>query len=172
MSAFDKQVGGNHYKDMLIQPIEFIVANGIPYTEGNVIKYVCRWKKKNGLADLEKAKHYIDMLIETEKQRIAEADAKCAAIKAAADAVAQQGAVAAPSVDIRTPWPEFTGTPFTVCSRHLSGFPCKYCAVEKVRASMELQGSSLKPSACNDARYGSDCGCGFTSCTICAKDVG
>jgi hypothetical protein len=64
------QVGGGHYKDMAIQPVEFIHANAIGYFEGNVIKYVSRWRKKNGIADLEKAKHYIELLIrlETEKK--------------------------------------------------------------------------------------------------------
>jgi len=54
---------------MAIQPVEFIYANGIGYFEGNVIKYVCRWRKKAGIADLEKARHYIDLLIELERKR-------------------------------------------------------------------------------------------------------
>ena len=41
MSALDKQIGGNHYKDFLIQPIEFIVKNNLGFIEGNVIKYIC-----------------------------------------------------------------------------------------------------------------------------------
>ena len=65
-NALDKQVAGNHYKDLPIQPVEFIHANAIGYFEGNVIKYVSRWRKKNGVADLEKAKHYIELLIELE----------------------------------------------------------------------------------------------------------
>lgn len=60
------QVGGTHYNSMKIQPIEFIYENNIPYMEANVIKYVCRHKSKNGIQDLEKAKHYIDLLIEKE----------------------------------------------------------------------------------------------------------
>lgn len=60
------QVGGSHYNTMKIQPIEFIYENNIPYMEANVIKYVCRHKSKHGLQDLEKAKHYIDLLIEKE----------------------------------------------------------------------------------------------------------
>lgn len=68
-SALDVQVGGSHYKDMAIQPVEFIHANGIGYFEGNVIKYVARWRKKNGVADLEKARHYIDLLIKLEGQK-------------------------------------------------------------------------------------------------------
>lgn len=60
------QVGGNHYKDLKIQPIEFIHANNIPFCEANAIKYLCRWRNKNGRQDLEKAKHYIDLLIELE----------------------------------------------------------------------------------------------------------
>lgn len=66
MSALDKQVSGDHYKSLTIQPIEFIHANGIPFAEGNVIKYVARWREKGGMADLEKAKHYIELLIELE----------------------------------------------------------------------------------------------------------
>ncbi len=65
-SPLDKQVSGDHYKKMAIQPIEFIHANGIPFAEGCVIKYVCRHKTKNGKADLEKAKHFIELLIELE----------------------------------------------------------------------------------------------------------
>lgn len=65
-SALDAQVGGGHYKDMPIQPVEFIHVNGIGYMEGNVIKYVTRWRAKGGIKDLEKAKHYIDLLIELE----------------------------------------------------------------------------------------------------------
>ena len=65
-SALAMQVGGNHYKDLKIQPVEYIHANSIGYMEGNVIKYVSRWRTKNGLKDLEKAKHYIELLIELE----------------------------------------------------------------------------------------------------------
>lgn len=64
--AIDTQVGGDHYKQMKIQPVDFIYENNIPYIEANVIKYVCRHKYKNGLQDLEKAKHYIDLLIQKE----------------------------------------------------------------------------------------------------------
>jgi len=64
MSSLEKQVGGNHYKRFKIQPIEFIILNNLNFPEGNVVKYVCRHKFKDGLRDLEKAKHYIEMLIE------------------------------------------------------------------------------------------------------------
>jgi len=64
MKALDKQPGGNHYKDYAIQPIEFITRNLIPYREANVIKYIVRHRDKNGLEDLQKAMHYIEMLIE------------------------------------------------------------------------------------------------------------
>jgi hypothetical protein len=64
--AKEIQVGGNHYKDLKIQPIEYIHANGLDYFEGNVVKYITRHRKKNGKQDLEKAKHYIDLLIELE----------------------------------------------------------------------------------------------------------
>ena len=58
------QVGGNHYRDMKIQPVEYITQNGLSYLEGNVVKYVSRWRKKGGIEDLRKAKHYVEMLIE------------------------------------------------------------------------------------------------------------
>lgn len=64
--ALLKQVGGSHYKDKAIQPIEYIHANKMGFCEGNVVKYITRWKEKNGVADLEKAKHYIELLIELE----------------------------------------------------------------------------------------------------------
>ena len=68
-TALDTQVGGSHYKDLPIQPVEYIHANAMGYLEGNVVKYVSRWRKKNGIADLEKAKHYIELLIELETRK-------------------------------------------------------------------------------------------------------
>lgn len=68
MSALNEQVGGDHYKTKKIQPVEYIHANSIGFFEGNVIKYVTRWKSKNGIKDLEKARHYIDLLIELEQR--------------------------------------------------------------------------------------------------------
>lgn len=58
----DSQVGGNHY-DMPIQPIEYILKNNLGFAEGNIIKYVSRYKSKGGVEDLKKARHYLDMLI-------------------------------------------------------------------------------------------------------------
>ena len=66
MSALNEQVGGGHYKGYKIQPIEFFHANNIPYAEGNIIKYLLRHRDKNGKQDLEKARHYLDLLIELE----------------------------------------------------------------------------------------------------------
>lgn len=65
-AALKVQVGGGHYKDYKIQPVEFCHANDVPFLEGNVIKYVMRHRKKNGRQDLEKAKHFIDLLIQLE----------------------------------------------------------------------------------------------------------
>ncbi len=61
-----EQIGGDHYKTMAIQPAEFCHRNGIGYMEGLAIKYLCRWKKKNGVEDLKKAVHCIQLLIELE----------------------------------------------------------------------------------------------------------
>jgi len=66
MSAFHTQVGGDHYKDLDISPFEFIQRNDLNYGVGNVIKYVCRYQLKGGIKDLEKARHYLDMMIELE----------------------------------------------------------------------------------------------------------
>lgn len=66
LSANDTQVGGDHYKCKAIQPWDFIAANGIGYFEGNIVKYISRWRDKNGLDDLLKARHYLDKLIEIE----------------------------------------------------------------------------------------------------------
>jgi len=63
-SAIEVQVGGSHYKDMEIQPIEFIMANDLGFCEGNVVKYVTRHSNKNGIEDLKKAQHYLKFLIE------------------------------------------------------------------------------------------------------------
>lgn len=66
-TALDVQTGGTHYKDMKIQPIEFIHANNLGYCEANIVKYITRWRNKNGIEDLEKVKHYVDLLIQLEK---------------------------------------------------------------------------------------------------------
>jgi hypothetical protein len=66
MSALNTQVAGDHYKKLKIQPVEYIHANGLGYFEGNVIKYITRWRDKGGSADLLKAKHYIELLLELE----------------------------------------------------------------------------------------------------------
>ena len=63
-SALNKQVGGSHYRDKGIQPIIYIHANDLGFCEGNVVKYVTRWREKNGIADLRKAIHYLELLIE------------------------------------------------------------------------------------------------------------
>lgn len=67
MSALDTQVGGNHYKKLKIQPMEYSMANGLDACQHTIIKYVTRFRDKGGIADLEKAKHTLDMLIEFEK---------------------------------------------------------------------------------------------------------
>lgn len=67
--AIDKQEGGGHYKDMAIQPVEYIHGNNIPFIEGCVIKYVSRWRNKNGIEDLKKAKHFLELLIELENNK-------------------------------------------------------------------------------------------------------
>jgi len=63
-AANTRQEGGNHYKTLAIQPWDYIIQNNLGFLEGNVIKYVTRWKEKEGLQDLQKARHFLDKLIE------------------------------------------------------------------------------------------------------------
>jgi hypothetical protein len=65
--ALDIQEGGDHYKDLVIQPVEYIHRNDIGFCEGCAIKYLTRWKAKGGIEDLRKARHFIDLLIEMEQ---------------------------------------------------------------------------------------------------------
>jgi hypothetical protein len=69
-SALSTQVGGSHYKNNIIQPVEYIMANKLTYLEGNVVKRITRWRNKNGLEDLLKIKHEIDLIIELEGLRV------------------------------------------------------------------------------------------------------
>ena len=65
-----EQVGGTHYSRLGIEPIQFIETNGLGYHEGNAVKYVSRWRNKNGIEDLKKAKWYIERLIELETNKL------------------------------------------------------------------------------------------------------
>ena len=64
MNANEIQVAGSHYKTKAIQPWDYIAANELGYFEGNIVKYVSRWRDKGGVEDLRKAKHYLEKLIE------------------------------------------------------------------------------------------------------------
>jgi hypothetical protein len=65
-TADDMQVGGDHYMDKAIQPWDYIIANNLGYLEGNIVKYISRWKDKGGVDDLRKAQHYLAKLIEVQ----------------------------------------------------------------------------------------------------------
>jgi len=67
-SVLDKQVSGSYYKNKGIQPIVYIYANNLGFCEGNVVKYVTRHKEKNGAADIKKAIHYLELLLELQYQ--------------------------------------------------------------------------------------------------------
>ena len=64
MSANNHQVGGNHYAKHTIQPWDYITANNLGYLEGNIVKYISRWRDKGGIDDLRKVMHYTEKLIE------------------------------------------------------------------------------------------------------------
>lgn len=68
-SALDVQVGGGHYKKMKIQPVEYITQNGLGFLEGCIVKRITRWRDKDGIQDLEKIKHEVDLLIEMERRK-------------------------------------------------------------------------------------------------------
>jgi len=71
-TVLDRQIGGDHYKKYSIQPVEFIMENNLDYCQANVIKYITRFRDKNGVEDLRKAKHYVEMLIEFELKQLKE----------------------------------------------------------------------------------------------------
>ena len=62
--SLEKQVGGKHYKNMKIQPAEFINENKLLFAEGNAIKYICRHQSKGKADDIKKAIHYLEMILE------------------------------------------------------------------------------------------------------------
>jgi hypothetical protein len=62
--ALSKQIGGDHYKTMAIQPIDYIISNNLGWCEGNAVKYITRHKLKGQRADIEKAIHYLQILLE------------------------------------------------------------------------------------------------------------
>lgn len=64
MNALDRQVGGQHYKSLAIQPVVFIMANHMGFCEGNVVKYCTRWREKGGIEDLRKVRHYLQFIQE------------------------------------------------------------------------------------------------------------
>jgi hypothetical protein len=66
MSPKETQVGGDHYKDMAIQPAEYIMKNGLGWAEGCAVAYISRWRQKGGVQDLRKAIHTLELLIESE----------------------------------------------------------------------------------------------------------
>ena len=68
MTANNKQVGGSHYKSKM-ECWDYILSNDLGYLEGTAIKYITRWKKKNGVEDIQKAIHFLEKLIEVEKNK-------------------------------------------------------------------------------------------------------
>lgn len=87
MTALSTQVGGDHYKKLKIQPVQYIHANGLGFIEGSIVKYITRWREKGGVRDLEKIKHFVDLLIELESKP--DMDRLCTKLKACAQ---QEGA--------------------------------------------------------------------------------
>ena len=70
LKATLKQVGGSHYKDCKIQPVEYIVGNDLTFLEGNVVKYITRHRRKGeGARDIEKVIHYCELILEKDYGR-------------------------------------------------------------------------------------------------------
>lgn len=96
MSANEKQVGGDHYKST-IQHWDYVIANDLDYFQAQITKYVARWRKKGGLPDLEKAKHFLEKYIETETAKHEKMMQKtCAEIMASPHRIGTTDALAAP----------------------------------------------------------------------------
>lgn len=68
-SAFDKQEGGDHYRNMKSQPFGFVRDNNIGHAEGEAIYRLLRWRDKGGIADLKKVIHTVELIIEYEEKR-------------------------------------------------------------------------------------------------------
>jgi len=98
MNPLDVQVGGSHYKNMAIQPVEYCHKNRLGGIESSVIRYICRWREKNGLEDLAKIPHYVDLLMALESESADVEDAFTNSI--------QRGVWPANSMPI--PWKTFT----------------------------------------------------------------
>lgn len=77
MNPLNRQIGGFHYKHYPIQPVEFITRNGLGFLEGCIIKRLIRYQHKDGLEDLEKARHELDLLINFYTQHLEEEEIKC-----------------------------------------------------------------------------------------------
>jgi len=69
MKANEYQIAGSHYAENAVQPWDYIIANGLGYLEGNIVKYTTRWRRKGGIDDLKKVIHYAEKLIEVEEMR-------------------------------------------------------------------------------------------------------
>jgi len=85
-----QQVGGHHYKNMAIQPWDYLTANNIPYMEGTIIVYLTRWRDKGGIQDLQKAKHTLEKLIELESSKKLNAERRQQAHQAVEQAFSDQ----------------------------------------------------------------------------------
>jgi len=75
-SALNIQVGGEHYKQMKIQPVEYIHANNLSFLEGNVVKYITRHKTKNKAQDIRKVIHYAQLILQLEYNETYEQESK------------------------------------------------------------------------------------------------
>ncbi len=77
MTANNKQHGGNHYKKYGdLQPWDVVVQWNLGYLEGTALKYIARWRDKNGIEDIQKAIHFLEKLVEVEKQKQQDVDLK------------------------------------------------------------------------------------------------
>lgn len=65
-SSLKRQIGGSHYREMKVQPIEYIMANDMDYCEGAIVKYISRHRQKGGPDDIRKIKHYCDLILQME----------------------------------------------------------------------------------------------------------
>lgn len=144
-SALETQIGGSHYKKVKIQPVEYIQANHLNFFEGNVVKYITRWRDKGGIEDLKKVLHYTQMLIEFEEKAIESNDCsgQCKQVDGEANHNVRAGLPTIhsrridDSQNVQPKWPEQSSRPY---GKELEPFPSISDYVRQERRRNEQQG--------------------------------
>jgi hypothetical protein len=122
MSELDRQVGGNHYKKWPLEPMLVAVVNNMPWAEGEIVKYVVRWRDKNGLKDLKKAHHILGFIIEFHEGKLD----LMALSEAIAQAMFAKSEDVSPEDSVYAIWPPVAETVATMAAT-IAGHTCPEC---------------------------------------------